>query len=499
MTTPREPTPPPAQTPATPAPPADRTVQTRHQLTIGDQVLEYTVTTGTIILHEESEKQGDQAGVSEGEQPRASVFFTAYTLDSVGDVSGRPITFAFNGGPGSASVWLHLGILGPRRVLMDDEGRAPPPPYRLVPNQHTLLQSSDLVFIDPVSTGYSRPIPGEKAKRFHSFEKHIESVGDFIRLYTTRNGRWSSPKYLAGESYGTTRAAGLSGYLQNRHGMYLNGLILVSAVLNFQTLEFHVGNDLPYILFVPTYAATAWYHKRLRPELQRRPLRELLDEVEEFSLGEYATALMRGTLLPANERQRIARKLGSYIGLSTDYLVRSDLRVRDSRFFKELLRADERTVGRLDSRFIGADRDSLGETFEYDPSMSAILGPYTACLYQYVRGELGFESDLPYEVLSERVYPWSYSTHENRYVDVAETLRQAFATNPALRVYIANGYYDLATPHFATEYTLSHLGISAEQRRNIQMSYFEGGHMMYLHLPSLERLGVELASFVSPE
>jgi carboxypeptidase C (cathepsin A) len=480
--------------PAPPAPPSDRIVETQHVLEIAGRRLAYTVTAGTIVLHEESEKTGE--GTNEGEKPRASVFFIAYTLDGVSDPRTRPLTFSFNGGPGSSSVWLHLGIFGPQRVQMDDEGHPLAPPYQLVPNEHTLLDMTDLVFIDPVSTGYSRAVVGEKAGQFHTFQRDIQSVGDFIRLYTTRNKRWVSPKFVAGESYGTTRAAGLAGYLQQRHGMYLNGLLLISAVLNFQTHEFDIGNDLPYITFLPTYAATAWYHRQLSAPLQRKPLREFLDEVEAFALGEYATALIKGSTISDADRARIVRRLAAYTGLSTEYIERSDLRVKDFRFVKELLRDQQRTVGRLDSRFTGVDRDAVGEANEFDPSMAAIIGPYTATLYQYLRADLGFESDLPYEILSARVYPWSFAPHENRYVDVAETLRQAITSNPHLQIYVANGYYDLATPHFATEYTLNHLGLPADLRANIRMGYYEAGHMMYIQLSSLIRLKQELAAFI---
>ncbi|GAB4163660.1 MAG: peptidase S10 [Roseiflexaceae bacterium] len=490
MSTP--PTPPAVSAPT----PSDRLITSQHTVTVAGRQLSYTATTGYIILKEESEKKHEGGGFPPGEQPRAQIFFTAYTLNDQPNLAERPITFAFNGGPGSASVWLHLGLLGPRRVLFDDNGMPLPPPYRLVENDQTLLDLTDLVFIDPVSTGYSRSIPGEPAATFHGFKKDIESVGDFIRLYTTRYGRWASPKYLAGESYGTTRAAGLSGYLQQRHGMYLNGLILISAVLNFQTLEFDDGNDLPYILFLPTYAATAWYHQRLRAEYQRRSLRELLDEVEAFALGEYASALIRGTTLANNERARIARRIAGYTGLSVDYVERSHLRIRDMRFFKQLLHGDGRTAGRLDSRYAAIEPDSLSQEF-FDPSMAAIMGPYTACLYQYIRGDLGFESDLPYEIISERVYPWSYAQHENKYVNVAETLRHAMLINPHLRVYVASGYYDLATPHFATDYTFNHLNLTPAQRQQVQISYFEAGHMMYIHQPSLLRLRQDLACFLN--
>ncbi len=473
--------------------PKDHLVETKHTVIIGGQEVAYTVTAGTLVLREEAEREKETE--ADGAKPKASLFFIAYTRDGVADKTKRPLTFSFNGGPGSSSVWLHLGVLGPKRVLLDDDGRAPPPPYRLVENAHSLLDVTDLVFIDPVSTGYSRPVPGEKAKEFHDFKKDIQTVGDFIRLYTTRYQRWTSPKFLIGESYGTTRAGGLSGYLQERHGLYLNGLMLVSVVLNFQTLRFHPGNELPYGLFLPTYTATAWYHRKLAPELQA-DLRATLNEVEAFALNEYSVALLKGDALPAQERAVLAQKLARYTGLSPEYLERTDLRINIFRFVKELLRDQRRTVGRLDSRFKGIDRDAAGETFEDDPSYQNIAGAYTATFYDYVRGELKFESDLPYEILNPKVWPWSYADHENQYVDVADTLRKALAANPHLKVFVANGYYDLATPHFATDYTFNHLGLDASLRPNISMAYYEAGHMMYIHLPSLVRLKADLAAFI---
>lgn len=475
--------------------PQDQIMETQHTITINGQEIAYTVTTGTIVLKEESEKKGEEAGASDGEKPKASVFFMAYTRNEVADRASRPLTFSFNGGPGSSSVWLHLGLLGPRRVLMGDAGSLLPPPYKMGDNPASILDATDLVFIDPVSTGFSRPVPGEKAREFHSFKKDIESVGDFIRLYTTRYRRWTSPKYLIGESYGTTRAAGLSGYLQDRHGLYLNGIMLVSAILQFQTAEFDPGNDLPYFLFLPTYAATAWYHKKLEPELQNN-LIATLSEVEEFALGDYALALLKGALLTPAERAEVVARLARYTGLSPAYIERTDLRINIFRFTKELLRDQNQTVGRIDSRFTGVDRDSAGENFEFDPSLAAIMGPYTAAFNDYVRSELKFESDLPYEILNPRVWPWTYDEHENRYVNVAETLRRAITTNPYLRVFVANGYFDLATPYFATEYTINHLGLDLALQGNIQLSYFEAGHMMYAHEPSLEKLGRELREFI---
>ncbi|MGB6363961.1 MAG: peptidase S10 [Thermoanaerobaculia bacterium] len=457
--------------------------ETSHQITIDGQVVAYTATAGTLVLKEED-------GTA-----KASVFFIAYTRDGEKDPSRRPLTFSFNGGPGSSSVWLHLGTLGPRRVLMDDEGWPLPPPYRLVDNDQSILDVTDLVFIDPVTTGYSRPAPEEDPKQFHGIEEDVEWVAEFIRLYSTRFERWASPKFLIGESYGTTRAAGLAGHLQQRHGMYLNGIMLVSSILNFQTARFDVGNDLPYILFLPTYTATAWYHQQLDSELQQ-DLRATLDEVEEFARGEYAEALMLGDDLDPETANRIVQRVARYTGLSPEYVRQTNMRILIHRFVKELMREERRTVGRLDSRFTGSDRNAAGEFYEYDPSYAAIQGPFTATLNDYLRRELEFESDLPYEILTGRVRPWSYDEYQNRYVNVAETLRQAMTRNPSLKVFVANGYYDLATPYFATEYTFKHLGLDPDLRDQVSMGYYESGHMMYIHKPSLIQLKSDLAEFI---
>jgi carboxypeptidase C (cathepsin A) len=471
--------------------PKDNLVETKHTVVIAGREIKYTVTAGTIVLKEETP---DREKESEGEKPKAAFFFVAYTLDEVKDKTRRPLTFSYNGGPGSSSVWLHLGLLGPRRVVMGDAGRLLPPPYGMTDNEFSILDHTDLVFIDPVSTGYSRPVEGQKAKEFHGFKKDIETVGDFIRLYTTRYGRWFSPKFLAGESYGTTRSAGLSGYLQERHGLYLNGIMLISSVLDFSTLEFEYGNDLPYVLFLPTYAATAHYHKKIST---RKPLKNFLADVETFAAGEYAQALAKGATLSSQEQAAIAEKLAGFTGLSVDYVLQTNLRPIIYRFCKELLRDKRRTLGRIDSRFLGMDRDAAGELWESDPSMDAIIGPYTAALYDYVRNDLKFESDLPYEILNGKVWPWSYADHENRYLNVAETLRHAMCINPHLKVHVANGFYDLATPYFATRYTFNHLGLEPELLPNISMSYYDAGHMMYIHMPSLRKLKTELGRFIT--
>ena len=466
--------------------PEDKLSVTHHSVTINGEEIRYTATTGTLILKEEVNK--------EGEKPKAAVFFIAYTRDDVEDTATRPITFSFNGGPGSSSVWLHLGVLGPRRVKPDEDGELPHPPYQLTNNECSILDKTDLVFIDPVSTGFSRAVPGEEAKQFHGFKKDIESVGDFILLYLGRYKRWGSPKFLIGESYGTTRAGGLAGYLQERHGTYLNGIMLVSVVLNFQTIRFAPGNDLPYILFLPTYAATAFYHKRL-DEVDTE-FETFIDEVRAFATGDYTVALMQGNTISPTERADIVKKLAGYTGLTPEYIERTDLRINIARFCKELLRDEARTVGRFDSRYKGIDRDSAGENYEYDPSGAVTQGAYTANLNNYVRGELEFESDLPYEILSRRVHPWDYSGHQNQYVNVADTLRKAMTVNPALKVFVANGYYDLATPFLASEYTFTHLGLDPSLKDNITMAYYKAGHMMYIDQAELQKMKKDLDAYL---
>jgi carboxypeptidase C (cathepsin A) len=469
--------------------PQDALVESKHSLILNGKELKYTVTTGTIVIKEEGEREKE----SEGHKPKAAMFFTAYSLDEVADQATRPVTFSFNGGPGSASIWLHMGVLGPRRVAMEYEGGLPKPPFRLTDNEYTLLDETDLVFIDPISTGFSRPVEGQKAKEYHGFKKDIESVAEFIRLYTTRYQRWLSPKFLIGESYGTTRASALSSHLLQRHGLYLNGIMLISAVLDFSTLDFPPGHDLPYILYLPSYAASAWYHHKLR---LRRPLQNLLEEVREFAQTEYATALMKGDSLNKRDRNAVVEKLARYTGLSAEYIESCNLRISDTRFFKEFLRPEGKTIGRFDSRLTGLDRDTAGEAPDYDPSYANVAGPYTAAFNHYIRAELNFESDLPYNVLNFQVWPWSFAEHENAYVRVYEDLRQAMTQNPHMKIFVGNGYYDLATPFFATEYTLNHMGLHPSLRQNISMSYYEAGHMMYALLPALEALKADLAEFI---
>ncbi|HEX4703488.1 MAG TPA: peptidase S10 [Pseudonocardiaceae bacterium] len=467
--------------------PTDDLVTTTHEMAAGQQTLRYTATTGRIVLRKEVLTDG----AFDGHKPKAEVFLTAYTLADT-DPTTRPVTFAFNGGPGSSSVWLHLGLFGPRRVLAGDVDERVPPPYGLVDNAETLLAHTDLVFIDPVSTGYSRAATGEKPAEYHGYTGDVESVGEVIRLWTSRNGRWMSPKFLAGESYGTLRAAGLAGHLQERYGMYLNGLMLISSVLDLGTIDFTEGNEVPYSLYLPTYAAVAHYHGRHGD----RPLTDVLAEAEAFAERDYPWALARGARLTAEQRADIVARLSGLTGLSTDYVDRVNLRPEHVRFFTELLRDRRKVVGRLDSRFTGWDPDSGREQFLEDPSYSAILGPYTAALNHYVRSELEYANDLPYEILSSGVRPWSYKEFEGASVTVADKLAAAMRANPDLKVHVACGHFDGATPYYAAEYVVAHLAIPDELRGNIELAYYPAGHMMYVHEPSRLRQSADLAAFI---
>jgi carboxypeptidase C (cathepsin A) len=478
------------------APPAEKPVEkppekeeppvvTRHELKRADgRSLRYTVTTGLMPLKNE---KGDT---------EARVFFMAYQLERSGGPETRPLMFSFNGGPGSSSVWLHLGALGPKRVKMQPDGAMPPPPYRLVDNEHTWLDLADLVFIDPVGTGYSRAAKPELGPRFWSLPGDIESVGEFIRLFLTRHERWGSPLFLVGESYGTTRAAGLAGYLVER-GIAFNGIVLVSSILNFQTADFAKGNDLPYSLYLPTYTATAWYHRRLPADLQSRPLADALAEARAFAGSEYPVLLQKGGRLTAAERQQAVARLARLTGLDPAWVDAADLRIEIQRFCKELLRRERRTVGRLDSRFTGIDLDAVGETPEFDPSMAAIRPPFTAAFNDYVRRTLGYKTDLVYHVLGGGIGRWDFGRAGDGFPDTSEALRRAFSRNPDMRVFVASGLFDLATPFFATEYTIDHLGLDPSQRGRIVTADYEAGHMMYIHEGELSRLKRDVAAFLA--
>lgn len=477
-------------TPVLADPPADKDkkeepkiVTTEHEVTIGGQLVKYKATAGEMPLFNDDLKT------------RAKIFYTTYEVPGH-DAATRPITFAFNGGPGSSSVWLHMGALGPRRVPMGPEGMDTPPHGTVIENSESWLDMTDIVFIDPVSTGFSRPAEGEDSRQFHGLYEDISSVGDFIRQYLTRNKRWGSPKFLAGESYGTTRAAGLSGYLQETLGIDIDGIVFISPIFNFQTTDFSEGNDTAYWLFVPTYTAAAWYHKKLDASVG--DLQAALAESRKFAGGEYLLALAKGDGLSSQERDQIAAKYARLTGLSKQYVLNSNLRVPIFRFTKELLRDQARSVGRLDSRYKGIDRVASGDSGDEDPSYAAFQGAYTSAINRYMREELGFESDLNYEILTGKVHPWNFSSATNEYINVADTLRRAISRNPRLQVLFCSGYYDLATPTFAMDYTIDHLGLDPSLRGNIRRAYFEAGHMMYVRTSDLQKLKQEAAQLYKP-
>lgn len=457
-------------------------IETNHEVKLGRKTYKYTVNTGMMPLKNEKEEH------------EANIFYMAYTLDGVKNKAERPLTFVFNGGPGSASVWLHLGAVGPKRVMMQDEGWMPQPPYRLEDNKHTWLDLTDMVFVDPVGTGYSRALDPENNKKYWGVEGDIKSIGEFIRLYLASSQRWESPLFLAGESYGTTRSAGLSGYLIEK-GIGLNGIILISTIINMQTARFVRGNDLPYSLFLPTYAATAWYHGKLSKDLQEKSLPELVEEVQAWAANDYTLALMKGDKIDERTRKAVVDKLASYTGLSEQYIDGTKLRINIMRFCKELLRDEHRTVGRLDSRFQGLEDLQITEFPEVDPSMNAIMPPYTQMFNQYVRENLGYETERNYEILSFEVNRnWEHP--KGQFLDTSDSLRKAMLRNPFMKVYVGQGYYDLATPHFAAEYSMNHMGITPELHDNIHYYFYEAGHMYYLDVTSLEKLKVDISEFM---
>jgi len=461
---------------------------TDHSVVIGGKPVTYTATAGLLLLRDEKD------------EPSALVGYTAYTLKGVTDKSRRPITFAYNGGPGSSSIWLHMGVLGPRRVETLDPEFNPPPPYNLVDNSESIVDVTDLVMIDPVGTGYSHAVGKHEDKEFWGTDPDIESVSRFIYQYVSDNGRWNSPKYLLGESYGTTRSAGVSNYLQQQWGMALNGVVLVSVALDLEAIFEWPGNERPYPFFLPTFAATAWYHKKL-PQMPA-DFHAFLDEVRDFAIGDYAHALAKGVRLSDAERARIAEKLHEYTGLSVDYILKADLRVPENQFTQELLRDERQNVGRLDSRFTGFIFDWHSEQAEYDPQSEAISPAYTAMFLDYYQQELKFGDGKTYKVSGNVFRDWKFqhkipgSFFPLPMANTGPDLAQAMGLNPQMKVLVLNGYYDLATPFFASEYMFDHLGLSKELAANIEMKYYDAGHMMYIHGPSLTQFKNDVAGFI---
>ena len=463
----------------------DKLSITHHEIKTAGQTLKYEATAGTMAMKDEAGKA------------RANFFFVAYRKESGDnfDPAKRPITFVFNGGPGAAAVWLHLGAVGPKSMKLDDAGVPTGPPHALIDNPNTWLDATDMVLIDPVNTGYSRAAEGVKPEEFFGVDRDVQTVGEFIRLYLTRYDRWLSPKFLAGESYGTTRAAGLSEHLLN-HGIDLNGIIFISSVLDFATISQGGSNDLPYILFLPSFTSTAAHHKKLDAELMKDRSKTQA-EVQNWAVTEYASALARGDTLKGDERAAVVKKLARFTSLSEDIVDKTNLRIAPSYFEKQLLGDGRRIVGRFDARLIGVDPQPLSEDPAFDPSFSYYLPAYTSTMTAYARHVLKFESDLPYESLAGgRVQPWSFGREGQGFLDVATTLARAMRENPKMKVMFASGYTDLATPYFATDYTISHMNLSADLRKNVSRAMYEGGHMMYHVRESLEKLHADVAGFI---
>jgi carboxypeptidase C (cathepsin A) len=454
---------------------------THHKITVRGQTLQYTATAARMPIK-------DDQGKTEAE-----MFYVAYTLDNGGPK--RPLTFAFNGGPGSATIWLHMGAFGPKRVKMLPNGFMPPPPFELEDNQNTLLDKTDLVFVDAVGTGYSRPASQDLGKKFWTLHGDIQAFGDFIRLYLQNNSRWTSRLYLAGESYGTTRAAGLSGYLVD-NGIALNGIVLISTVLNFETIAFAPGNDLPYVLYLPTYAMIAAYHHKLAPELEDHP-DALRQEVEKWAATEYAVALQHGDGISQTEKQSVVDHLAKYTGLPKEYIERCNLRVDLQHFDTELLRDQGKVVGRLDGRFTGVEEPRTEQSPEFDPSEAGIRPPYTSVFGDYVKQELGFQTDQQYYVLGGGIGRWDYQvTGWSGFADTSRALQRAFIKNPYMRVFIAEGMYDAATPYFAVDYTFNHMGLTPEAHKNVTRDHFEAGHMVYIDNASLAKLRKDIDNLI---
>jgi carboxypeptidase C (cathepsin A) len=460
---------------------------TTHSISLHGQTLKYETTAGTILIH-------DDAG-----KPRASFFFVAYRVlhDPAYDVAKRPVTFVFNGGPGSASVWLHLGTVGPMRVNLDAEGDPGPPPHKLLENQETWLDATDLVFIDPVGTGFSRPAEGVNAKDFWGLNQDISSVADFIRLYLTRYDRWSSPKFLAGESYGTTRAAGLSLYLEDHFGIDLNGIVLISTVLNFQVLDTSEGNDLPYALFLPSYTAIAGYHKRLPGDLQSAP-DEAIAAAEKWATSDYLTDLAKGKQITADEQAALVKTLSRYTGLPQDFIIKSRLRISPDAFRKHLLNDQEKIIGRYDARLTAPDPTPATDDLSQDPSDSLYYPAYASAFNNYVRQELKFENDMAYRVLAP-ISSWDFMTdgQDMGYPDVSGRLREAMLQNPHLRVLVAAGHYDLATPFASVDYQINHMDLGKQVADRITQTYYPSGHMIYQVGTAREKLRADVGQFVN--
>ena len=471
------------------APKADSSV-TSHRLTAGGKSIDYTATAGTLVIRDDDDK------------PIANMGYIAYTRRDVKEAAARPLMFAFNGGPGSSSLWLHMGVLGPRRVVVSDPDPTPPAPYHTVDNEFGVLDKSDLVMIDPVSTGISRAVCDHRDEEFWAVDPDIDSISRFIAQYVSDNNRWTSPKYLLGESYGTTRGAAIVNYLRARRSLVFNGLILVSVATDIEAIFAQLpGNDRPYAVYLPGYAAVAWYHHVLPS--QPPALEPFLDEVRRFAVGPFTVALLKGDALSDAERDAVAEKTHEYTGLAVDYLKAANLRVSENAFTHELLKPRRKTIGRLDGRFAGPTMDPLEKYADYDPQSAAISAAYAAAFLDYYHGELKFGQGRTYRTTNFEIgakWKWTHrpigSDTEQPLVNSGVDLAQALVQDANLRVLVLNGYYDLATPFSATEYVMTHLGVPPGTSSRIQMKYYEAGHMMYVHPPSLKKMKGDLDTFI---
>ena len=467
----------------------EETSVTEHTIRLGGQTIPYKATAGFTLLKNE---KGDPTGL---------MYSVAYTRTDVKDLTTRPISFLYNGGPGSATMWLHMGAFGPRRAWTVDGTFTPPAPYKLVDNSESLLDKSDLVFIDAMGTGYSHAVCKAQDKDFYGIDEDVESFGQFIDTYLSRNDRWNSPKFLIGESYGTFRSAALGDYLQNHYTIHLNGIVLISSVLDLSTITFPTGDDRSYIYYLPSYAAVAWYHKVLKDRPADLP--GFVEEARKYAQGEYAAALFKGAELGAAEKAAVAKRLSSFTGLSEDYLMKADLRVDLRQFMVELQRSRGLTTGRIDARFSGYTHNLLSEYAEGDPEGPAVGGAYTALINQYNHDELKFGKDLVYHNTSGGGGTWNW-TRKSRGPraffpsgpNVEGDLAQAMITNPKLLVQVENGYFDMATPFFATEFTMEHLGLPEALQKNVTLDYYDAGHMMYLHDADRVSLHNHIASLI---
>ncbi|HEX8881491.1 MAG TPA: hypothetical protein VF749_15735 [Candidatus Acidoferrum sp.] len=474
---------------ATGAPPKEESSVTDHTIKIAGQTIPYKATAATILIKNDKD------------EPTALIYYTAYTRSDVKDVSQRPVSFLYNGGPGSASVWLHMGSMGPRRVVTVNAAVTPPAPYKLLDNPDCLLDKSDLVFIDPVGTGFSRAAGKAQDKDFWGVDPDVKSLAQFVTTYISRNHRWNSPKFLIGESYGTFRNAALANYLQGHDNMYLNGIVMVSTVLDLGTISFYPGQDLAYVLYLPSYAATAWFHRTLKDRPEN--LNTFLDEARKFARGEYADALMKGDALSKAEKAETVKKVARFTGLSEDYLDKANLRVRLFQFMQELQRDRGLTTGRLDARFAGPTYNLIGEAADYDPQDTAISGAFVGAFNTYIREELKFGQDKTYKPAAEfdgNRWDWKHEGNDFGFFpgspSVVLDLVQAMISNPRLKVEVEDGVYDLATPFMEAEYTVDHMGLPENIRKNIWHQYYEAGHMMYLHDEDLAKLKKNVANFI---